>query len=221
MRKIANILICLLPWKLRRLILNKFYHFEIDKTARIGLSYVFPKKLVMKEYSYIRNFTYVTGDKVVLSAYASIARNCWISGFTVGSNAAEFSTEVDRKAELWLGEHSKIITHHRIDCTNMVKIGKFVTVAGYDTQILTHAINIYTNRQESKPVEIGDYCFIGTRCTILPGAKLPSYCVLGGGAVLSAHYTDEYFLYGGVPAKPIKQLSKDEPYFYRIIGAVK
>lgn len=40
------------------------------------------------------------------------------------------------------------------------------------------------------------------------------------GAVLNKTYTEEWKLYGGVPAKPIKDISKDAKYFNRKIGFV-
>jgi acetyltransferase-like isoleucine patch superfamily enzyme len=63
-------------------------------------------------------------------------------------------------------------------CTNVITIGKFVTVAGYSSQLLTHSINIELNIQDSHPISIGDYRFVGTASTIL-GAILPAYSVLG------------------------------------------
>lgn len=50
---IFKILLCFVPWKLRRLLLNKFFHYEIHPTARIGLSYIYPRKLKMEAYSTI------------------------------------------------------------------------------------------------------------------------------------------------------------------------
>ncbi|GHT18136.1 hypothetical protein FACS189429_3970 [Bacteroidia bacterium] len=224
MKMIIKVLLLFFPWKIRRWLLVKNYKYDIHPTARIGLAYVYPHKLIMGEHSYIRDFTVaVNCDKIELSPYASISRQCWITGFPTGTKSAEFSYDNNRKAELILGEHSKIMKKHHIDCTNQVKIGKFVTIAGYDSQILTHSINIHTNRQESNPVEIGEYSFVSTKVVILGGSRLPSYSILGAGAVLNKYYDDDfsYNLFGGLPAKPVKKLSTDEPYFLRDAGAVK
>lgn len=59
-----------------------------------------------------------------------------------------------------------------------------MTMAGCNSQFLTHSIDIYFNRQGSKPIIIGNYCFISTRVTILGGSSLPDKSVLAAGAVL-------------------------------------
>lgn len=221
LRKLFNIFLCLLPWKLRRLILIRVYKFEIHPSAKIGFSYIFPKRLIMKENSYIRHFTYCASmDLLLLESSASIARNCWISGYPTGETAKAFLKEKDRKSELRVGKNSKIISKHKFDCTNLISIGDFVTVAGYETHFLTHSINVHTGNQESSPISIGDYCFVGTRCTFLPGSKLPNFSLLAAGAVISNQFNEEFGLYGGVPAKFIKKLSQEDAYFSRERGMV-
>jgi acetyltransferase-like isoleucine patch superfamily enzyme len=80
---------------------------------------------------------------------------------------------------------------------------------------------IYENRQSSQPIKIGDYCFVSTQVVILGGSILPSYSVLGAGAVLSKSYQEEWKLYAGVPAKIVKEISKGKSkYFYRKKGFV-
>lgn len=49
MKILLNCLIVFLPWKLRRWVLNKFFHYQIHPTAKIGFSYVYPKHLIMEE----------------------------------------------------------------------------------------------------------------------------------------------------------------------------
>ena len=44
--------------------------------------------------------------------------------------------------------------------------------------------------------------------------------VLAAGSVLAKDFYDEYVLYGGVPAKPIKNLPHDAAYFIRKKGFV-
>ncbi len=56
---------------------------------------------------------------------------------------------------------------------------------------------------EPKPVIIEDDVWIGQRCIILPGVTLKKGCVLAAGAVLTKS-TTPYSVWGGVPAKKIK-----------------
>ncbi|ADF50912.1 trimeric LpxA-like enzyme [Zunongwangia profunda SM-A87] len=119
-----------------------------------------------------------------------------------------------------VGAHSAITKNHHIDCTSPIFIGKFVTIAGYQSQLLTHSINVYDNRQDSQSIYIGDYTFIGTNVVILGGSKLPAKSVLGAKALLNKSYEEEWMLYGGNPAKPIVPIQKDAKYFSRTKGYV-
>jgi acetyltransferase-like isoleucine patch superfamily enzyme len=71
------------------------------------------------------------------------------------------------------------------------------------------------------PVEVGDYCFIGTGVVLLPGAKIPHNSILAAGAVLGEAFSIEGGLYGGVPAKKIKDLDLEEyAYMKRTDGYI-
>jgi acetyltransferase-like isoleucine patch superfamily enzyme len=121
---------------------------------------------------------------------------------------------------LILGEHAAITNRHLIDCTDRVTIGKFTTIAGFQSQLLSHSIDIEKNRQDSKPICIGDYCFLGTNCVLLGGSALPDYSVLGAKSLLNKAHMETHRLYGGVPAKPLKELARDLAYFKRTEGFV-
>ena len=95
-----------------------------------------------------------------------------------------------------------------------------MTIAGYQSQFLTHSINVYDNRQDSHPIYIGDYSFTGTNVVVLGGASLPANSVLGAKSLLNKSFQDEWMLYGGNPAKPIIPIRKDAKYFSRNKGFV-
>ena len=119
-----------------------------------------------------------------------------------------------------LGDHAAITNRHLIDCTDTVTIGCFSTFAGFRSQILTHSISIQDARQRSGPVVIGDYTFIGTASIILPNSRLPSFSVLGAGSVLNKKLNEEYWLYAGNPARPVKELAQGAAYFSRKTGYI-
>ncbi len=219
MKKIINILIIFFPWFLRRWILIKFYKYEIHPTAKIGLSYIYPMKLIMSKGSKIGSLNVVVHlDYLDIGKNSTISRGNWITGFTTITASKHFSHDKERKSQLIIGRESAITKDHHIDCTNSITIGDYVTIAGYNSQFLTHSIDVYEGRQDSYPIIIGDYCFVSTGVKVLGGSILPSYCVLGAGAVLSKNYNEPWKLYGGVPAKPIKDISKTAKYFSREKG---
>jgi acetyltransferase-like isoleucine patch superfamily enzyme len=209
-----------LPWPLRRWVLKRYFGYEIHPTARIGLAWVCPKRLVMEEGTEIGTLTVCKNlDLIHMHAESRIGRGNWITGFPSGPSR-HFAHEQDRKPELILGEHSAITNRHLIDCTSRVVIGRFTTFAGFQSQILTHSIDLEGCRQSSAPVTIGDFCFIGTSCVILGGSVLPSYSALAAKSLLNKPFEETYGLYGGVPARQLKKLSSEFRYFNRTVGMV-
>jgi acetyltransferase-like isoleucine patch superfamily enzyme len=214
-------IIIFLPWKLKRFILIKYFKFSLHPSSYIGISWFFPNNLIMSEYSKIGHFNVAIHlDKIILNKFSTISRSNWITGFSTKTNSKHFKHQIGRSSDLIMGEHAAITKYHHIDCTSCVSIGNFTTIAGYRTQILSHSINIMENRQDSQPIIIGAYCFVGTAAIILGGAILPDYSVLGAQSFLNKSFHESYSLYGGVPAKFISKIPKEAKYFTRINGFV-
>ena len=210
----------LLPWSMRRPLLEKQFGYSLHPTSRIGLAWVFPDRLVMEANTSIGHLTVCKNLALVhLQEHALIGRGNWITGFPLGPSP-HFAEETDRRPELIIGAHSAITHRHFIDCTNRITIGRFTTVAGFQSQMLTHSIDIEQNRQRSAPITVGDYCFVGTNSVLLGGSALPNYSVLGAKSLLNKSFSDTHQLYGGVPARPLQALPADYAYFQRTTGFV-
>src|ERR1700712_4876935 len=98
-----------LPWSLRRRALNKWFGFEIHPAARIGMSWIFPGKLVMKAGASINHFTLaIPLDLIEMGEQSGIGRGKWITGLSTKSDAAFFKHQPNRKAVLRMGEASNI-----------------------------------------------------------------------------------------------------------------
>ncbi len=221
LRNIGAFSLFLLPWFLRRPLLNLFFGYKIDPSAKIGLSWFFPKHLSMGPGARIGHLNVCKGlDQVDLGEMATIGRLNWISGFP-SNNKHHFVSDENRKPQLILCEHAAITNRHIIDCTNSINIGAFSTLAGFRSQFLTHSIDLRDSIQRSRPIFIGRYCFVGTGVIILGGAKLPDKSVLGAGSVLIHEYLEESMLYAGAPAKAIKSLETNCGYFVRTEGFVR
>lgn len=209
-----------LPWTMRRAFLEKQFGYQIHPSARIGWSWIAPARLVMEEGSRIGHLTVCKNIALLhLKAHVIIGNGNWITGFPRGG-ARHFAHEQDRQPQLVIGEHSAMTHRHFIDCTNAVTIGRFTTFAGTQSQILTHTIDLEQNRQSSRPVAIGNYCFVGTNSVLLGGSALPDYSVLGAKSLLNKSFAETHQLYAGVPAKPVKALPNDLKYFNRSEGFV-
>ena len=216
-----KLMVVLLPWKLKRWILQAVYKYKLHPTARIGFSYVFPKYLEMGENARIGHLNCVIHlDRLQMGANSIISRGNWVTGFPAGTDSRHFAHRPHRRCELILGKESSITKKHHIDCTDAVIIGDFVTVGGYASQFLTHSVDIRESRQDCHPISIGDYCFIGTGVKILGGSVLPARSVLGAGAVLNKRYEKEWTVYAGVPARPVKEIDETAKYFHRESGFI-
>jgi acetyltransferase-like isoleucine patch superfamily enzyme len=144
----------------------------------------------------------------------------WITGFPLRGHR-HYKNQQDRFPSLFIGRHAAITNRHLIDCSDRVIIGQYSTFAGFRSQILTHYINIATNRQMTRPVTIGKYSFVGTQSVFLPGSVLPDYSILSANSLLNKAFNEPYCLYGGVPAEKIKTIPRDSQYFTRESGYVE
>ena len=221
MKNILKLILIPFPWLLKRFLLHQLFGYQIHKTARIGFSWIYPDQLIMDENSKIGHFNVAIHlNKIHLMNGAKIGRSNWITGFSLKGDKKHFAHQINRKPQLVLGDHSAITKQHHFDCTNQINIGKYTTIAGYQSQFLTHSINIEMNLQDSLPIIIGDYCFVGTNVVVLGGAVLPSYSILGAKSLLIKEQQNQYYLYGGVPAVAIKPIDQSALYFKRTIGFV-
>ena len=208
------------PWTIRRWLLVTFLGYSIHPNSRIGWAWIFPNNLIMETGSSIGHLTVCKGlDLLWMREKSTIGKANWITGYPTGTSK-HFIHQPDRKPQLILAEHAAITHRHLIDCTNSVSIGKFSTLAGFRSQILTHSIDLERCIQSSTPITIGDYCFVGTDCVLLGGCSLPNYSVLGAKSLLNKAYSEDYYLYAGVPAKPVKPLLQTIKYFSRTTGFV-
>ena len=84
---------------------------------------------------------------------------------------------------------------------------------GPNTLITTinHPLNPKGRREHlgiAKPVKIGNDVWIGGNVTILPGVEIGNNVVVAAGAIVTKNIPDNS-LFGGVPAKFIKNLPND------------
>lgn len=220
-RFIIQLIAFLLPWSARRYLLSNWLNFRIDRSARIGYSIILADRVILEANAKIGHLTMCKNiDSLWIGDNSSIGSLNFITGFN--SRSGEYSHVLNRESFLYLGRHSAITSRHFLDCNGGVTIGDFTTLAGIRSTILSHSIDIYLNRQDVKPINIGNYCFIGSGVLILGGTTIRNYSVVAAGAVVNRTIDEEYILIGGVPGVKIKDL-KDSPvsYFTREKGFVK
>lgn len=98
-----------------------------------------------------------------------------------------------------------------INCREEVYIGKNVYLAfGVSVFTATHDIGTTDMRagaHKRLPVKIEEGCWIGAKAIILPGVTIKEGCVIAAGSVVTKD-CEPNGLYGGVPAKRIKDLAQ-------------
>jgi carbonic anhydrase/acetyltransferase-like protein (isoleucine patch superfamily) len=135
------------------------------------------------------------GERVTLGDYAEVMR------LNVLNAIPDHDCTTEPESVLEMGPGTVITSGHRIDFTDKVTLGKNVIIGGRNSSLWTH------NRQETAPIEIGDFCYLGSEVRLAPGAKLPDECILGLGSVLTSEITEPRSLVAGVPAKVVRPLN--------------
>jgi acetyltransferase-like isoleucine patch superfamily enzyme len=218
-KKLLSLAVVLLPWPLKRRVLQRFWGYDLAPSARIGLSYIYPGHLVMDEGASIGHLNVAIHlGRMHCGAHSIISRGNWISGHP--PDGAHFRQRTTRDPSFILGAHAAVTKSHIIDCTDRIEIGEFTTLAGYHSQLITHGIDLARSQQDCKPIRIGAYCLIGTRVTVVGGAVLPDRSMLAAGAVLNKAHTQTHTLYAGQPAEARKQFDPQAAYFHRARGFV-
>lgn len=209
-----------LPWPLRRRCLEALYGWRIARSAKIGVSLIGADFLELAGDSRIGHANVIRRlRRLRLGEFAVLGHFNWIYGDPQAVSAS--GADSDAHSELSLGRHSALTKRHLVDCSGPVRIGDFTTVAGSRSQLITHGIDVSISRQRVSPIEIGAYCLVGTNVTLLGGAVVPPRCVIAAGAVVTGELDVPVALYGGVPARLIKQLDPEAKYFMRTEGRVE
>jgi acetyltransferase-like isoleucine patch superfamily enzyme len=211
-----------LPWPLRRWVFRTLCGFKIDKTAFISrFALMLPSRLEVGPRAFVGPFTVCKGLSLLrIEDWGFIGPFNWITAFPIGTMSRHFELDPNRKPHLVVEQHGAITNRHIIDCTDKVTIGAFSILAGFRSQILTHSIDLKESRQRCRPVHIGHHCFVGTGCVLLAGSALPDCSVLGAHSLLTSCHDTPGYIYGGVPAKPIKPVESGANYFSRQTGYV-
>ena len=209
----------LLPGLLKRPLYRLLFGYRIGRRVRIGLVLLDAISVDLGDGTEIGHFNAVTrvgvfragretrigsfnlfrgGDLVSLGDYATVMR------FNVLNAIPDHDCTTEPVSVLELGAGAIVVSGHRIDFTDRVTIGRNVIVGGRNSSFWTH------NRQQTAPIVIGDFCYLGSEIRIAPGSRLPARCILGLGAVLSGRIETPGSLVGGVPARVLRPLTPED-----------
>lgn len=202
----------------RRIAAKLLFNAQIHRSASIGICVIDAAKLHMGPRSRLGHFTVLRNlDEVLLEEDGRVGTFNWIFG---AQGTSHFHEETSRKSSLIIRAGASVTSRHILDCTDTIEIGRFATVAGFRTQILTHSIDIDRNRQSCAPVTIGAFSFIGTGSTVLKGSYFPDESVLAAGSVFFGRDKPARTVYSGVPATPLRSVPESAEYMKRMSSHV-
>lgn len=150
--------------------------------------------------------------------FAHLRTACYrMAGLRIGPRSLvfgriEFTGTRQLQERLRIGADTFINAHFFVDVNSEVEIGDRVSIGHHVTLITAdHELGPAAKRagpMRSSPVVVGDGCWIGAGCTILPGVRLGKSSIVAAGSLVSGNVPDNK-LVGGVPARPLKSLSAE------------
>ena len=215
----VSVLIALLPSAVKVALYRLLYKYDVGKNVRIGFSplvgvrgcrigdgvrighlnlFVQIEDLDIGAHSRIGFLNIFRGGRIRLGAYASVFRMNFIN--SIPEPDAEHVT----KPVLDVGAGAVITSGHRIDFTDCVTIGASTIVGGRGSAFWTHS------RQRTRPVVIGNHCYLGSGVQIAPGVEVADLCIVSLGAVLVGQFTEPRVLIVGNPGRIERKLRRDE-----------
>lgn len=197
LREILRQLAWLLPaMKIKNALLRRLGH-DVHPDASVGPNLVLNvDRFEVAPHGRIAPFNVIKHMALIsLGPHARIGRMNVISSHPVYANL------YPEGASLHLAARSKITSRHSLDCSGGLRLGELASLAGRQTLVMTHGIDLGRDSQVAYPVTIGERSFVGARCVVLGGADLPSRSVLGAGSVLPrSRNKREAGVWAGAPA---------------------
>jgi acetyltransferase-like isoleucine patch superfamily enzyme len=138
------------------------------------------------------------GERIELGHYATVMR------LNVLNAIPDHDCTTAPRSVLELRDGAIVVSGHRIDFTDAVTLGRNVIVGGRSSSLWTH------NRQQTAPITIGDFCYLGSEIRVAPGGRLAQECILALGSVLSGEIAEPRSLVGGVPARIVRPLDASD-----------
>jgi len=209
----------LLPGPIKRPLYRALFGYRIGRGVRIGLVLLDAEAVELGDGTEIGHLNLITrvgslvtgrsvrigalniirgGERVVLGDYVEVMR------LNVLNAIPDHDCTTSPVSRLEIRAGAVVVSGHRIDFTDRVTIGRNVIVGGRNSSLWTH------NRQQTAPIAIGDFCYLGSEVRLAPGARLAERSILGLGSVLAGAIDTPGSLVGGVPARIIRPLTAED-----------
>ena len=175
---------------------------RIGKNVKVGFSWISSSVIDLSGSTVIGHLNYINTNHLIVSdgkiGHINIIKGDFgvrLNNAIIGSqNKISSSAKAYHLVEFQMDSNSHLANCHLIDMTDSVKIGNRTTIAGTETQIWTHSFvrskELQRNVRIDAPVEIGEWCYIGARCNIMPGVIIADEITIGAQTVVAKSLKD-------------------------------
>ncbi len=177
--------------KVRKVILNPFRSITYGHFGKRS-DIISPMLIRGKKYIYVGEKTTIR-QGARIEAIDSYANMKLTPSLVIGNN-------------VMIEQGSHIICSKKLVIGNDTTISSYVFISDTNHSFTPKGESILKQQIESREVEIGECCFIGTGVKIMPGVMIGKGAVVGANSVVTKNIPD-YCVAVGSPAKIIKKYS--------------
>lgn len=109
-----------------------------------------------------------------------------------------------------VGRCSTIFGHGGVNIGDNSMLSPYVMIITSEHITRLNGTDFQSQGFTREPIIIGQNVWIGAHVTVLAGSEIAPNVVIAAGAVVKGQ-VDEGFIYGGIPAKPIKKIPSEAP----------
>lgn len=203
--------------------------FSIPKTLRFNLHY-FPLKTALKLPVFVSHRTFLrelhgmvnlpsqTRTAMVRIGFGDVghydrkrSRTIWqVSGIVTfnGKAGIGHGSKVSVRGRLSFGDGFNMTAESTIVCAKEITFGNDCLI-GWDVLVMDtdeHPLFDKTGNRinPDKAIEVGNHVWIGCKCTLLKGAKVPNNTTIAAGTLLKSAFTGSNQVIGGNPPTVLK-----------------
>ena len=191
------------------------FEFTDNKVAQYYLENV--TKLEPIDYKSMVEVVPIGGGKIfIINKLKQIKRRfyIWKLGLKhvdktfLANKGASISKDFCAGAYSYVGSHSTICP--KVTIGNFTMLAHDVMILGGDHNYKIAGIpTVFAGRDVTRPTKIGDDVWVGAGSIIMAGVTIGDGAIIAAGSVVTKN-VEAYCIYGGVPAKKIKERFSDE-----------
>lgn len=121
---------------------------------------------------------------------------------------------VGKSGVLMLGKNFSITAESSIVCFHKISFGNACLLSWDVLMMDTDFHKVYSEQDillnPDEEINIGNHVWIGAKCTVLKGSEIADNCMIAANSLITGKLTQPQCIYGGQPAKILKENVKWE-----------